>query len=231
MSPTRREFMRIIGLAFGALLTGRCASLTSTPTPDSPRGRVRGCWLKLDWLSQQFEKDWSQYEQAQRQLLAEHRAALDELTAAGELAPAAADLVQTAFDAMLGGQMIVEQECCMIELDPTPGPTPTPLPAQVYGERELADYLSTREGDLAYQAELLAEMAEQSGLDPEVVARTQSVIQRDMTLLNVSRRTMESLRDRIIESGYPPLDELEVEISPEAREAARFLVELLLEEQ
>ncbi len=107
-----------------------------------------------------------------------------------------------------------------------------------------------RAGQITHQADVLAEMAQNSELDPETVAQAQATLERDIALLRLSdeggRSGMEraiarshlsdeqtwALYDRLAGSDpydLPRFDELGLEIPPEAAQAARFLIELLLE--
>jgi hypothetical protein len=99
----------------------------------------------------------------------------------------------------------------------------------------VVDYTPASSGQLAQQAGLLAEMAESGDLDPATVAQAQAAIERDIAFLNLSDAETQALYDELIEAAggtydFPSLDELDLEISPEAAEAARFLVELLSED-
>ena len=78
-------------------------------------------------------------------------------------------------------------------------------------------------------------MAERGDLDPVTVAQARAVIERDIAFLGLSDEETQALYDELTKAAggtyaFPAFDELEMEILPEAAEAARFLVELLLEE-
>jgi hypothetical protein len=267
MSPTRREFIKCVGIALASLMAARCAwpSRKNTPTPeitcyvpveptDIPksteqldqqgviltavargddvdpevarraliafhRERLRSCWLRLDWLAEQAQ-DWSDYEkgeQALEQLKTEHRAALDGLVASDGLGGAVADEVQIAFDAAT--YHVWRANCGMTCYEPLMMP----------------DYTQSGSAQLVGQAELLADLADDAAIDPETVARAQAAVERDIAFLNLSPEEEQTLYDALMEAAgedhnYPTFEELGLEITPEAAEAARFLVELLLEE-
>jgi hypothetical protein len=269
VSPTRRAFIKRVGIALGSLLAARCAlptgkkddveptyevtcyepvEFTATPEPTEQmdqqgailtavaqgddvdpevarlaliafhREWLRSCWLQLDWLAEQAS-DWSDYEKGDRaleQLTAEHRAALDELVVAGELEADVADLVQEAFTE--AAYHVWRANCGMTCYEAVAGPEYTP-------------YAS---GQLAQQTELLADLADDATLDPETVAQAQAAVERDIAFLGLSDEKVQALYDALIEAAgeshdYPAFDELDLEITPEDAEAARFLVELLLE--
>jgi hypothetical protein len=171
--------------------------------------------MRLEWLAGQ-SSDWERGEQARQQLAAQHRSALDKLVAEGELSPEVADELQTAYDAA------------------TYHVYRSHAPITCY-EPMIVDYAPTSSDQLTTQADLLAEMSDQADLDPATVALTQAGIERDIAFLSLSMDERNALYDALIEAGnegtpIPPFDQLELEITPEAREAARFLVDLLLEE-
>jgi hypothetical protein len=223
MSSTRREFIKNVGIALASLAMARCICPlkrggSDGDEGDSVRERLRQCWLRLDWLAQETQ-DWDDYErgeQALDQLVADHRVALDELVAAGELDADVADQVGTAFGA--AAYHVWRSNAPITCYEPV-----------------LVDYKPTSSSQLAWQAELLVEMAESGDLDLDTVAQAQAAIERDVAFLNLSGEEIEALYDALIEAAggtyaFPPFDELDLEITPEAAAAARFLVELLLAE-
>lgn len=233
MSPSRREFIRSMGVAIASLVMARCVPFTVQS--DSARYRLRDCWLRLDWLAQQTQESYEKGNQARKQLAADHRAALDELVAADRLSATVADQVQAAFSAAAEHVWISHQPVVTCYEAVVPIETPTPLPGDEAVRRRLAGYIAGCAGRLAQQAELLTEMAESSDLDHDTVARAQLAMQRDLALLTLPREKAQALREDMLQAAgdtyeFPSLAELALEIPPEAIEAARFLVELLLEE-
>ena len=197
MTLTRRDFIRSVGIAVASLVMAGC--IPSGGEDGSPRGRLRSCWLRLDWLARQARGDYERGEQARDELVAEHRAALDDLVAAGEVDAAVADQVQVAFDeaAFHAWRSNAPMTCYMA------------LPVE-YGGRD----------DLLQQAELLRKAA--SGLDPAVVEEVQAAIARDIALFEAAAGP---------EAGAKLIEQFEtgeIKASPEAVEAARILVDLLL---
>ena len=233
MSPSRREFIRSMGVAIASLVMARCVPFTVQG--DSARHRLRDCWLRLDWLAQQTQESYEQGNQARKQLVADHRAALDELVAAGRLSAAVADQVQVAFSAAAEHVWTSHQPIVTCYKAVMPVEKPTTLPADEVAEIRLAGYIAGCARRMAQQTELLTEMAEGSDLDHDTVARAQLAMQRDLALLTLPREKAQALREDMLQAAgdtceFPSLDELALEIPPEAIEAARFLVELLLEE-
>jgi len=233
VTPTRREFIKNVGIAIGSLMAVRCIpavptrpAATSTPAPtpttskdDSPRDRLREAWSRLDWLAEEAS-DWDDYErgeEARDKLVADHRTALDELVAASELDADVADQVQEAFSE--AAYHVWRANCGMTCYEPMAGP----------------DYTPASSSQLAQQAQLLAEMAASGDLDQDTVAQAQTAIERDIAFLNLSNAETQTLYEELMAAAgdsynYPPFDELDLGITPEAAKAARFLVELLLEE-
>jgi hypothetical protein len=188
-------------------------------TGATPRERLRNCWFAFDWLEKETS-DWSDYDKGDKaleQLKDNHRAALDELVADGELAAAVADEVHIAFEA--AAWHVWRANCGMTCYEPMSGPEYTPFAS----------------GQLVSQAELLEDLADDATVDQDVVAKAQIAVERDIVFLNLTKDEEYALYDELLAAAsdsyaYPPFDELELQITPEAAEAARFLIELLLEE-
>lgn len=218
MTPDRRTFIQHLGIAMAALAMARCRLGGSSPSgtrSGSPRDRLRACWTSFDWLSEQTQRnlDGEYGEESMQRLLDDHRAALDELVAAGELDAAVAGEVQTAF-----GE-------ATYHIWRSLGPMTCYEPLEF-------DYEVDSRVQLLSQAAALQEMAEGSTVDPETAARARAVIERDIAFLRLTRGEERVLFEQIEygDEGYPSLAELDLQIPPETAEAARFLVELLLEE-
>jgi hypothetical protein len=214
MRSTRRDFIKSVGIAIASLVMARCTPFGGKDV--STRSRLRNCWLRLDWLAQQAKGDYERGDKAREKLAADHRAALDDLVAAGEVDADVAGGLNTAFGAAINHVLLSN------------------APITCY-EAVLVDYTPASSDRLAQQADLLAEMAEGGDLDPAIVAQAQAAIERDIAFLNLSDGETQALYDELIEIAggtrdFPSLDELDLEVTPDAAKAARFLVELLLEE-
>jgi hypothetical protein len=214
MPLSRREFIRDVGVAAASVVLLRCSTFSSQDS--SPRGKLRSTWLKLDWLAKQSTGDWERGEKARNELATQHQAALDELVAAGELAPEVAEELQAAYDAA------------------TYHVYRSNAPITCY-EPVIVDYAPTSSNELTKQADLLTEMAESGDLDPATVSQAQEAVARDISFVSLSQDERQALYDLLIEAAnqgtpIPPFDQIDVDITPEAAEAARFLVEVLLEE-
>lgn len=214
MSPTRREFIKRVGIAIASLMAARCACVPFIG--DSPRDRLRSCWLQLDWLAQQTQEDYDRGERARKKLAADHRAALDDLVDSGELDADVADELDAAFGSAIGHVVMANAPITCYK---TAEPNYTPVSAD----------------QLVQQTKLLAEMAEDGNVDSAAVAQAQAAVERDIAFLTLSDEEMRDLHAELwAAAGYsydfPSFDELDLEVAPEATEAARFLIKLLLEE-
>jgi hypothetical protein len=216
MSPTRREFIKRVGIAIASLMAARCACTSfSDGIGDSPRDRLRNCWLQLDWLAQQVQGNYDRGDRAREKLAADHRAALDDLVNSGELDADVADELDAAFGSAIVHVLMAN------------------APITCYKTAE-PNYIPVSADQLMQQTELLAEMAEDGNVDSGVVAQAQAAAERDIAFLALSDEERRDLNAELWAAAgdsydFPSFDELNLEITPEAAEAARFLVELLLE--
>ncbi len=223
--------MKSLGIGLASLLSTRCSSLFSptcyepAPLTTTPAGsfggtaktpeheRLRRCWLELDELAERTQNDSELGMQASQELIDAHRTALDALVAAGALSAEVADLIQLAFKEAAGHVWA------------------TYAPLMCYREAT-PNYHPVSSGDLVRQAELLAES---SDVDPDTIALAQTAIARDMAFLGMSTEEIQALYRQISQehaSGtpYPHFEEIDLDVSPQAAQAAQFLVELLLED-
>ncbi len=229
MSISRRDFMKIFGAAAASLLVTRCKATTPTPTcyeplpptalPPTAIDRLRTCWQGFGDLAQATSADPGQgngsYENAiGQQMMTEHKAALNELLAAGEITQPVADLVQEAYDAAVYHVWRSN------------------VPITCY-EPVWVDYAPVGANVLVKQADLLSEIASQGEIDPETLAKAQAALEHDMAFYELTDEEVHALYERIQaaaqEQGQPipAFDAVELEVSLDAQEAARFIIALL----
>jgi hypothetical protein len=213
MHTTRRDFMKTLGISIASLALARC--LPFKGSSDSPLDRLRDCWLSLEKLAQETQKDFERAEQMKQDLIGDHRAELDDLVASGELSSAAADQVQIAFQ---------EASYHVWRLN---------APITCY-EPVLVDYTPTSSQQLTQQVTLLKEIAERGDVDEKIIGQAQAALERDIAFLSLTDEETQSLYDKLIAAAgenfnFPSFEELDLEITPNAMEAARFLVDVLLE--
>jgi hypothetical protein len=217
VSLTRRDFMKGLGFFLAHMVLSGC--VPHKDEADTPRDRLRICWQRLDWLAKQTqqannakagEDALKKGEDARNRLVADHQQALDELVAAGDLDQAVAVQVQTAFGA--AAYHIWRSNA----------------PITCY-EPMMVDYAPVTSAQLGQQAAILAQGKD---LDPNTVAQMQAAISRDISFLALPIADRQALYSRLIQASQegkaiPQFDQLDLEVSPEAVQAAQFLVELL----
>ncbi len=217
MDVTRREFLKAVGVAMASLAMAGCSpGLGRGGADDSPRGRLRRCWLRLDNLAEATKKDYERGERLKAELAAGHRSALDDLVSSGELTATVADHIQAAFDEALYHVWRAN------------------APITCY-EPAIVNYTPTSADQLVQQSSLLAGIAKRGDLDPETVQRARTAIERDIAFLSLTSQETDELYQVLQEAAgdsfrFPPFEELALEIPVEAIEAARFLVDLLTEQ-
>lgn len=219
MTLSRRGSIRAFGMALASLLLARCKVLRSLST--EPRDRLRQCWLSFSDLASKTSKGQNQGSDGWdnpfgQNLSAEHRRALDELVAAGEIETPVADLVQEAYDAAIYHVWRSN------------------APITCY-EPVMVDYAPASAGQLVQQSAVLAEMADDIQLDPDTVAVAHQAIERDLAFEALTDQEVQALYQTIIDESNqgqkpaPSFDEAVLDITPEAQKAAQFLVDLLTE--
>lgn len=210
MKCSRREFLEGLGIILSSIVLSRC----KPPAKKDAWDRVRDAWYGLDQLA----KDAVDLERGQKtrdRLIAEHLAALDSLVQAGLVGAGEADDIHVAFQA--AAQHVWRANAPITCYIPAPYP----------------QYRIMSASDLAQQADILADMAARSAIDPATVAQAQASIQRDMAVLLLTsedeQALIETLRQTAGDSAsFPSLEELQLDISPGAVAAATLLVDILL---
>jgi hypothetical protein len=201
--------------------TPTCYTVVPTPSPQPSVGqgkewdRLRQPWHELDHLARDAP-DLDRGQKTHERLVADHRSALDKLVAEGELDPVVAEEMQAAFE---GAAYHVWR---------------ANAPMTCY-EVMAPDYQVESSSDLARQADLLTEMAEQSAIDEATVAQAQAAIERDIAFLAMTADDQLVFIEKVQEAAgdsydYPSLAELDTDVPPESVQAARILVELLVEQ-
>ena len=246
MKTNRREFMQGVGLVLASLLSTRCSPRTTcyepiqptptaptpmptcytvvpTPSPQPSVGQskewdsLRQPWHDLDRLAQDAP-NLERGEKTRERLVADHQRALDKLVAAGDLDPIVAEEMQAAFE---GAAYHIWR---------------ANAPMTCYESVPFPDYQVESSSDLARQADMLAEMAEQSAIDEATVTQVQAAIERDVAFLAMATDDQRALLEQVHEADngthdFPRLAELDMDVPSESVEAARILVELLLERE
>jgi len=189
---------------------------TSTPLADTMPAleRLRLSWLSFSEVARNAVVDSNQGSDStnsfRQELADKHRAALDELVAAGSLSKAVADLVQEAYDAAV---YHVWRSSVPITCYIAMGPYYAPESAEM----------------LIKQAETLNQIASQGSLDQETLAKARAALEHDLAFYSLSEADLQVLYKHLSENGqsYPPFKEVELALPPEAQVAAEFIIELL----
>lgn len=231
MSLKRRDFMKLFGVSVASLLLTRCRGIfAETPTCYAPfppptvtppiassstaRDRLRFSWLRFGELAQTTLSAGDTENTLGQQMIVDHRSALDELVTAGELSPAVADLVQESYAAAVYHVWRSN------------------APITCY-EPVFVDYSPASAGILVRQSEILGQLAGQGTIDPETLAKAQAALEHDMAFYDLSDADVQALYDRLIQESQnagqsvPTFESLQLELSPDARAAAQFILDLL----
>ena len=264
MSYSRRDFMKVMGVALAALVTTRCValeniqhSISNWTSSGSGRERLRNCWLDLKKLyeldSQILSSEGHGYAECV-QLISNHRTTLQDLTKAGELKQDVANEIDVAFTAAADYIWWLRARMYLYGVCYTQAPTAifTPLPDSVVADR-MASYVRVSAGQLFNQSIILAKMAPTSDINSDTVAEAQAAIERDVEFINKvnDEAGASSLADAVYGNPLPNdaawklfrqlhgadadpngdinFETAQFDISPQASEAAHFLVTLLTE--
>jgi hypothetical protein len=195
------------------------------PTPPlatlDARGRLRLCWLRFDELARKTQSGENQGgdswdDRLGDGMIADHRAALDDLVAAGELSPSVADLVQEAYAAAVYHVWRSN------------------APITCY-EPMFVDYAPASADTLVRQSEILTGLADQGTIDPQTLAQARAGLEHDLAYCSLSEEEVQALLARIMTDyqgnggSIPSFGDLPLEPTPDARAAAEFILDLLAE--
>lgn len=232
----RRDFMKLVGVSVASLYLARCRpqptepAVIPTPGPDDwptcyeptappeidtpepatapMRERLRLYWLRFEELAQKSPEDMDN--NFGDELAAGHRLALDDLAASGEISAPAADLVQEAYEAAVYHiwRSNAPMTCYIVA-----GPM----------------YAVDSANVLVGQATVLNKIAEQGIVDADTLAKAQAALEHDLAYYALSEEEVQALYAQLgSETGqYPSFEELTLELTPEAKEATQFIVDLL----
>lgn len=209
MSLTRRRFIKSVGVTLASLIVTRtltaCTSQSSGSDSQQQEhfawDQLRQCWFELSALKDvSLGSDWKRIQVQVDEQEAAHQAALAELVEAGELDKAVADQVELAF-AEAVYHIERSMATCYIAI---------PFEHDV-------------RADLLQQTDALHQAADELDLDPAVVGQAQAAIARDVAFFEAVK--IGEVERQQVEQQFMAN---ELDASPEAVEAARLLVELLL---
>lgn len=226
MSIHRRDFMKLLGMSLASLYLTRCnppfqttcyAPIPVTPTAlpltgGSARNRLRLCWLGFGELAVRSQEDTET--DLKNKLVSVHRLALDELVAGGEISAPVADLVQEAYGAAV--YHVWRSNVPMTCYEPL-----------------MVDFAPTGANVLVQQSHILYQLSFTGTVDPATLAKAQAALEHDLSYYALSEQDVQELYDRLLaesrETGQPlpPFEAVSLELTPEAQEATRFIIDLL----
>ena len=176
------------------------------------RDRLRPYWLRFGELAEKSRTDTEN--KLGQELVAGHRAALDELVASGEISAPVADLVQEAYGAAVSHTWRSNAPITCYE------------PMRV-------DYAPSSASALVDQATVLNQIAEQGIVDPDTLAKAQAALEHDLSFYALTDKEVQELYSRVLkesdETGQsvPSFETLTLELTAEAKAATQFIIELL----
>ncbi len=236
MPLNRRDFMKIFGVSVASLFLARCRLQSAAPTEDvqptcyeptappmtavpsatavlSTRERLRLYWLRFGELGQNSLNDTEN--KLGQELVAGHRTELDELVASGEISAPVADLVQEAYGAAV---YHIWRSSAPITCYIVMGPS----------------YSATSANLLIEQAAVLNQIAEGGTVHPGTLAKARAALEYDLSFYALSEEEVQNLYGQLLEDSQktgqpiPPFEELSLELTPEAKEATQFIIDLLM---
>jgi hypothetical protein len=243
MPVPRRNFMKLFGISLGSLLLTRCQRTgapepgstyvtcytvvhftptagTPSPTRFAARDRLRLCWLRFGELAQKTKEasdsgdDSWQDNPVGAQMNADHRAALDELVAAGDITAPVADLIQEAYAAAVFHIWRSN------------------VPVTCY-EPMIVDYAPASANNLVLQSEALDQVAAGTPIAPETLEKIRTALEHDLAFYALTDSEVQALYDQMVKeyqsSGgtIPSFEELELTLTPDVKTAAGFLLDVL----
>lgn len=203
MKTTRREFIHRVGIALGSLMAARCVTTCYEPYVTLIPSPT-GPGTDPNWA--ELRECWLDLDNPKLQ-------SFEDTDFSRELRQRHEDALTTLVDSGELDSAIADEIAAAFE------------EAIVHVQRQQAScYIVlppefTPRDDLMRQADLLEDLAAEDDIDPETVAQAQEALERDIAWLAQ------------FHAGEVPEELEEIEVTPEAAEAARILVGLLLGDQ
>ena len=223
MPLDRRDFMKILGISVASLIVNRaCVPGCYAPVPPATvlpiaptlapnRERLQRYWLRFEELAQKSHNDGEN--KLGKELIAGHRAELDELVANGELSAHVADLVQEAYEAAVYHVWRSN------------------APITCY-KMVVPNYAPSSAAVLVEQSKILSQLAEAGAIDQTTLEKAQTALEHDMAFYALTDEEVKALYDQIgkeSEQGQSPpsFEALSLELTPEAEAATQFIIDML----
>jgi hypothetical protein len=203
MKTTRREFIRRVGVALGSLMAMRCVTCYAPVEVTHPSPTA----------ASDADPAWDALRECWLDLDNPELLSFEDTDFSRDLrqrhADALADLVDSGeIDAAVADEIDAAFEEAIAHIQRQQATCYIALPPEF-----------TPRDDLMQRAEILEMMAAEGGIDSETVAQAQAALERDIAWLAQ------------FHAGEAPGELEEIEVTPEAAEAARILVKLLLGDQ
>ena len=204
MKTTRREFIHRVGIALGSLMAARCVTTCYSPIPPTPSPTPPVTPLTPAWAT--LRACWLDLENPKLQ-------SFEDTDFSRELHQRHADALSALvtsgeLDAAVANEIAAAFEEAIAHVQRQQASCYIALPPEF-----------TPRDDLMRQADLLEDLAAEGDIDPGTVAQAQEALERDIAWLAQ------------FHAGKVPEELEEIEVTPEAAEAARILVTLLLGDQ
>ena len=231
MSMSRRDFMKFVGISVSSMILTSCGPMVSCYTPavmtptngytksKDPKTRLHGYWLSFGELAsktQEANNQGSIEDTYGQELIAGHRAALDELASTGVLTRTVADLIQEAYEAAV--YHVWRSNVAVTCYPPAPRFDFTPASADI----------------LVQQSQTLDQIAQQGNVDPQTLENARLALQHDMAFYSLTSAQVDALYQHLMyewpgeAQGAPDFSQVELEVSPDAKTATEFIINLLL---
>jgi hypothetical protein len=204
MKTTRREFIHRLGIALGSLMAARCVTTCYEPIPETPFPTPPDTPLTPDWAA--LRACWLDLDNPELQSFEDTDFSRElrqrHITALAQLE------ARGELDAAVADEIAAAFEEAVAHVQRQQASCYIVLPPEF-----------TPRDDLTRQADLLEDLAAEGDIDPGTVAQAQEALERDIAWLAQ------------FHAGKVPEELEEIEVTPEAAEAARILVGLLLGDQ
>ena len=230
MTISRRDFIKLFGISVASLMLTRCKPLilstpsptcyaplpptTVTPAAASVRERLRQCWFSFDDLANATLESGNTDNTMGTQLRVDHRAALDEMVARGELTASVADLVQESYESAI--QHVWRSNA----------------PITCYIATTI-DYAPASAQVLIDQSIALEQITTSGTVDPSTLETARAALEHDMAFYALTEQEVQVIYDHLNQQmqtsnePIPEFDALPLDLTPDAREAAQFILDLL----
>jgi hypothetical protein len=204
MKTSRREFIHRVGIALGSLMAARCVTTCYEPIPETPPPSPSDTPPTPEWAA--LRACWLDLDSPQLQSFEDTDFSRELRQRHGDALTALVDSGE--LDAAVADEIAAAFEEAVAHVQRQQASCYIALPPE-FAPRD----------DLVRQADLLEDLAAAGDIDPGTVSQAQEALERDITWLAQ------------FHAGETPGELEGIEVTPEAAEAARILVGLLLGDQ